>query len=335
MTQPSDSFRRVKVAELRRFEWEQPSSQVAKWTFLVLVLFVVVAVIWASVTQIQLYGLVLGQLEPERKLTVVEMPFAGRVLEIRARLWREVKKGDVLFVVDGVGTDAAESVLKLERSNNQLLDALKTLETATVDATQQQRKLESVRAVFAVGAASRLEFKEAQENAARAKVVLDQAKLRVQGLKLEQTQQKRLSKLIIRAPISGIVTTLAVQQAGKLANMGIALLEILPSGSTLIFRGELSESERPKVREGAKAEVAWAAYPRQKYGVTRGIVKAISPNSNGKYALEIRFAKLVLEGPLGNRPLLPGMTAEARVIAATKPALGLLWDWLRGVNPLD
>jgi hypothetical protein len=65
------------------------------------------------------------------------------------------------------------------------------------------------------------------------------------------------------------------------------------------------------------------------------VVKAIAPTSTGKYALEIRFAALKLEGPLGNRPLLPGMTAEARVIAATKPALGLFWDWLRGVNPLD
>ncbi len=316
-------------------EWQQPSSRVAHFTFWVLALFVVVAIAWASITQIQLYGLVLGSLEPMKKLSTLEMPFAGRVLEIRAQLWRKVKKGDVLFIVDGVGTDAAESTLKLERTKNQLADALKTLETAQTDSTQQARKLELVRAVFEVGAASRLEFKEAQENASRAKVMLEQAQLRIQGLKLEQVQQKRLLRLVVRAPISGTVATLAVQQSGKLVNMGMPLLEILPSAAKLVFRGELAESDRPKVKENAKAEVAWNAYPRQKYGITHGIVQAISPTSSGKYALEIRFGKLVLEGPLGNRPLLPGMTAEARVIAATKPALGLLWDWLRGISPLD
>lgn len=332
------SMLRIHNSSLSRqilLEWEQPSSRVAHSTFWVLALFVVAAVIWASITQIQLYGLVLGQLEPEKKLSTVEMPFAGRVLEIRAQLWREVKKGDVLFIVDGVGTDAAESTLKLERSKNQLADALKTLETAQTDATQQARKLELVRAVFEVGAASRMEFKEAQENAARAKVILEQAQLRIQGLKLEQVQQKRLLRLVVRAPISGTVANLGVEQAGKLVGAGNPLVDILPSGAKLLLRGYLSESDRPKVKENAKAEVAWNAYPRQKYGVTHGVVKAISPTSSGKYALEIRFAKLVLEGPLGNRPLLPGMTAEARVIAATKPALGLLWDWLRGVSPLD
>ena len=320
---------------MQKSEWNQPSSRFAHWTFWVLAMFVVAAIVWSAITQIQLYGLVLGQLEPERKLSTVEMPFAGRVLEIKAQLWRKVKKGEVLFVIDGVGTDASESKLKLERTKNQLEDASKSLETASVDAAQQRRKLEAVQAVFEVGAASQLEYKEAQENAARAKVVLEQAQLRIQGLRLEQAQQQRLLRLSVRAPMAGIVASLAVQQSGKLAAMGTPLLEILPSGSNLVFRGELSESDRPKVREGAKAEVAWNAYPRQKYGVTHGLVKAISPTSSGKYALEIRFAALKLEGPLGNRPILPGMTAEARVIAATKPALGLLWDWLRGVSPLD
>jgi multidrug resistance efflux pump len=316
-------------------EWQQPASRVAHWTFWILALFVVAGIIWSAITQIQLYGLVLGQLEPERKLSTVEMPFAGRVLDIKAQLWREVKKGDVLFVVDGVGTDASESKLKLERSKNQLEDAQKTLENASLDAAQQLRKLEAVKAVYEVGAASRLEYKEAKENATRAKTVLAQAQLRLRGLKLEQAQQQRLLRLVVRAPISGTVANLAVEQTGKLVGAGNPLVDILPRGAKLVLRGYLSESDRPKVRENAKAEVAWNAYPRQKYGITSGVVKAIAPTSTGRYALEIRFAALKLEGPLGNRPLLPGMTAEARVIAATKPALGLFWDWLRGVSPLD
>ena len=77
---------------MQKSEFHQPSSRFAHWTFWVLALLLSFGAPSPKSNST-------GQPEPERKLSTVEMPFAGRVLKTKAQLWREVKKGEVGFAL--------------------------------------------------------------------------------------------------------------------------------------------------------------------------------------------------------------------------------------------
>jgi len=128
--------------------------------------------------------------------------------------------------------------------------------------------------------------------------------------------------------------TLSVERTGAVVGAGSRIAEILPDGVPLVLRGYVTEADRPKLQQGAVAEVSWNAYPRQKYGFTTGRVTGIASVSSNQYEVLISFSRLELRGEsFGVRSLLPGTTAEARAIATSKTALAMLWDWVRGVNP--
>lgn len=144
--------------------------------------------------------------------------------------------------------------------------------------------------------------------------------------------------LEVRSPVSGKVARLLLRYDGEIIAQGQPLAEILPESVPMVFRAQARESDRPKLRILAEAEVAWNGDPRQKFGVSRGRVIGISPTShlNGKvpvYEVEIRLEDLSLRGPSGVKMVFPGMAGEARVISSKKTVLQLFVDWLRGVDP--
>ncbi len=318
-----------------QLEWERPLSKGSRWTFWLLMILVISAAIWASIAQVQVYALVRGSLEPKGQTVAVDTPVSGRVLEVRTQLWGTVHKGDVLFVLDAVGTDATDTKLQFETLQAQASEASRALEFTQADVRQRGRVVKDKIILEAASAIPRAELVDAQDALEKAQLSLRQAEAKLNVFKVQLTQSERRQRVLILAPANGRISFLAVREVSKAVGTGQGLATILPEGVPLQFRGFAQESDRPKLLEGRMTEVAWNAYPRQKYGITLGHVSGIAPSSSPTFEVTIDFKKLELKGPNSSKELLPGMTGEARVIATKKTALSLFWDWVRGVNPWD
>jgi HlyD family secretion protein len=193
----------------------------------------------------------------------------------------------------------------------------------------------------------RLDLETARNKLRRAALILERNRIHIRSLKIQGDQGKRRSHLLIHAPVTGLLTRLVIRGNAQMVPAQARLAEILPDGVPLEFRAALPESERPKVRAGARAEISWNGFPRSQFGVTTGKVIAISPisstassrtgsggsaNAAPSFELHIALDRLEIARSNGRRAV-PGLAGEVRVIANRKTALELAWDWLRGLNP--
>jgi multidrug resistance efflux pump len=298
--------------------------------------------LWASRAPVQIYALASGALEPRGEIVAIDSNASGRVTRVLIQPWQRVVKNQILFEIDATGADARDGKLQREILNSQLEESKRDLGLARADWAEQTKQVGVLESLYAVGATPRLDLETARSKLERVAMTLDRARVHIRSLELQRDQLARRSGLLIRAPVTGLLTRLAIRGTAQMVQSNSRLAEILPEGVPLEFRASLPESERPKVRVGARAEISWNGFPRSQFGVTSGRVVAISPVSSGPTSgaistgpsYELRVAPDRLEIARSNgRRAMPGLAGEVRVIASRKTMLGLAWDWLRGLNP--
>jgi multidrug resistance efflux pump len=319
------------------YTWEKPFSNSFRFTFYLLLAFVLAGLYWAYWTKTQVYVLVPGSLEPKGQIITLAAPVAGRVTNVRATPWANVQKGEVLFELDALGTNQAQSQLQLGMKEAELSEAEHSLAVAREDVTQQQRLFEQATQLWDAGAIPKNEYLLAQENFNKSRETLAQLEARLETATLAMTQAQQNSSFIITSDTAGRIAQLTVRNEGDIVSYGAPLAEVLPDDVLLIFKALAPESSRPKLKIGSPAEIAWNGLPRQKYGVSQGEVVAISPtvivkDGRAVYEVEISVASLELTYKDKTQTVLPGMAGEVRIISSRQNVLSLVWDWLRGIN---
>ncbi len=159
---------------------------------------------------------------------------SGRIAEMQVHDNQQVKKGDVLFVVDPDSYRIA------------LAEAEARAHAAKAQREQARHQMERRRRISDGSVAQEerdnmeLQAEIAQANYAQAVAVRDRAAL-------------DLERATVRAPATGFVTNLATHR-GDHAVAGKALLAVIDSESFYIY-GYFEENKLARVHEGAKAEI--------------------------------------------------------------------------------
>jgi HlyD family secretion protein len=145
--------------------------------------------------------------------------------------------------------------------------------------------------------------------------------------------------LVIRAPVSGVITDVTSTQPGDKVQANMPLFGIAPAGARPVVRIEIAEADRAFLREGQPVKLKFSAFPYQRYGLIGGTLEYISPATKaaaatkapvyeGRIALERDFY-LVADKKV---PLRYGMTAAAEVIVRQRRLIDLALDPLRQVG---
>ncbi len=319
-------------------EWEHPAPRKSRWVLWLLLALIGSLVGGAWLTPVQVYALAPGALEPRGQLLRLNTPASGRLTYIGLQPNQHVQRGSLLYILDGLGSSAEEARLQLEASHAQAEEAVRTLAQVREQLAQRDRIAKLQTKLYAAGAIARIEYLEAHEILRQSQAAVRVAEARVAGLQAQTQALNSRRSIKIISPVSGRVLLVQSHRKGETIASGQPLVDILPEDVPLVFRAYVPERERPKLRQGAATEVAWNAFPRLRFGLSKGRVNWISPstliqNNIAVYEVEIGLDSLWLESVEGKRQIMPGMTGEARVIAATRDALSLFWDWIRGVNP--
>lgn len=236
----------------------------------------------------------------------------GRVVEIRARLGDEVKKGQVLLRVESADLAAAFS------------DYRKALADEQLARTQLERSTD----LYGRGAISQNDLQVAQDTEAKAKVDVENTTEHVRVLGGDLNSPGAI--VDIRAPISGVITDQEVTNAAGVAGLGSPNPFTVSDLSTVWVLCDVYENDLPTVRVGDTAEVRLNAYPDR---VFSGRIGNIGPVLDPT----VRTAKVRIE--VGNPGLMRiGMFATAtfygqkREKFAAVPATAILHlhdrDWV-------
>jgi cobalt-zinc-cadmium efflux system membrane fusion protein len=234
--------------------------------------------------------------DPARTVKVLP-PVTGRIIDLKVQLGDRVAKGQPLAVLDSgdlaqaySDDDKARSMLRLTRLT---LDRARGLVQAGGGAVKDLQQAES-------------DYAQAQAEFQRA-----EARLKEIGASAELSGKSRL--LTLTAPAAGSVTDLAIAP-GAFANDPTASIMTIASLDAVWITANVPEKDLAFVTVGQIVNVTLPAYPGKIFAGKVQFISAVLDSDTRRAKTRIAFAN-----PDG--ALKPGMFANARFIAPSKPEL--------------
>lgn len=201
--------------------------------------------------------------------------------------------------------------------------------------------------------AAALEGRRSQNLAgiARAKQSISETRLRISELKtamvnevvqqLSQTQaelfdladrirasEDKLTRMEVQAPIEGTIVNLQVHTLGGVIAPGAPLLDIVPSGDSLVIEVRVDPGDIDVVRTGLEAHVRISAFSQRNMTPISGVVTYVSADrlndertGVGYYVARIILKEKDIFEALQGAKLQPGMQAEVMIATGTRTAL--------------
>lgn len=175
--------------------------------------------------------------------------------------------------------------------------------------------------------------KQTQEGSFRSQALteLSQAEGDIAGLQENlKSAGERVNRGELRAPVDGIVNSIALTTIGGVVEPAMKLIEIVPADDQLKIVARVSPDEVAFLRPGQDVKVKITAYDPQKYGSLSGKLTRIGANSvtdrEGKvsFEIEVRTDKNYLGSAEKPMPISPGMVANAEIVTGKRTILEYL-----------
>lgn len=171
-------------------------------------------------------------------------------------------------------------------------------------------------------------------------VVAEQSELREALPRLNE----RVSRTVIRAPMDGIVNQLNFRTPGGFVNTGDVVLELVPTGESLIIEARIQPQDISRIRLDDAVRIRLSAYDSAKYGTVDGRVIRISPDAvtddrsgtvSSYFLVDVAIeGALILDDTGEAVSLIPGMTATVDVLSGKRTVLEYFWQPIAGVKEL-
>ena len=167
---------------------------------------------------------------------------------------------------------------------------------------------------------------EIQENRTRARQELNEFNYRMKKF------DDNLRRTAIKAPVDGIVKTLYVDTKGGVIGPGRTILDIVPTGDSLVVEAQLSIEDITSVKPGQDAVVKLASRNARRVGKISGRVVHISPDAlateqgHTYYSTRIKTDKDYSIWGDERYQLIPGMGVAVFIHTGKRTVLEYLLD---------
>jgi multidrug efflux pump subunit AcrA (membrane-fusion protein) len=264
----------------------------------IIVGFVIVALLWASFSMIDVVTESRGVLVPEGYVKPVQAAGAGVVQNVFVKEGEQVERGQPLIQLDATEMRTRLGKLReeLETSRSQLRQLM--VNRPVAETLEQQNRI------------ARL-----------------QSDITAAELSLQHTT--------ITAPVGGVLTTLEVRNTGAVLQEGQTIATISPAGARLLVEAQVPNKDIAFIERGLPARLKFDAFPFQDYGTVDGTVIEVAPDAQESKDAE-SFYKVRIEPSQTNIlakgktiPLKPGLTLTAEIVTERKSILDLILEPFR------
>jgi len=146
----------------------------------------------------------------------------------------------------------------------------------------------------------------------------------------EAALQDRLSRVVIRAPESGMVLDMKVHTVGGVVQAGKPLMDIVPLSSDLVIEARVAPVDIDRLELGKTADIRFSAFNNATTPVIEGKLTRISADrltdertGDPYYLVRVNVTDDGMK-KLANRKLQPGMPAEVLINAGDRTMLEYL-----------
>lgn len=165
----------------------------------------------------------------------------------------------------------------------------------------------------------------------------DRVNERLDALIAEKTQHEevlrkledRVSRLVLRSPVRGIVKGLSVNTVGSVIRAGETVLEIVPIDKELVVQVRIPPQHIGHIKPGQHVKVKLSSFDFSKFGLIDGTLDQVSATTfNGEagdrfYQGKVRLSQNYV-GKDKSNAVMPGMTVMAEIITGRKTILEYL-----------
>jgi HlyD family secretion protein len=272
-------------------------------------LLVVTALAVAALVKVDQIVTVEGTLRTLRSTQDLKPDQAGVVTEVLVKEGEFVTKGMPLVGLDTTILEGRKQALAAQSSQigtssraeaERLRGALAQLDSNEIGLRSQiainRQQLASLRTLERQGAASRFQLLDYEKTEADLNTQLrrnndERIKLRAESqqnlaelaraeadIRAEAVENReQLQRVVLRAPVAGTILNLKAKTS-QVVGAGEVLLQLVPTDS-LRAQAFISNQDLAFVRQGQKADIALAAYDRNKYGTIPGSVSTIGTDA--------------------------------------------------------
>jgi HlyD family type I secretion membrane fusion protein len=141
--------------------------------------------------------------------------------------------------------------------------------------------------------------------------------------------QDRLSRMVIRSPISGIVNELAVNSVNGVIAPKETLMSIVPDGADLVVEAKLSPTDIDQAVSGQPARLRFSAFNQRTTPEVAGTVETIGAAATLEQATGQTYylSTITIAGGLkqvAGKPIVPGMPVEVFLTTGERSAFSYL-----------
>lgn len=145
-----------------------------------------------------------------------------------------------------------------------------------------------------------------------------------------------LARVVVRAPLDGIVQNLKVHTIGGVIRPAETIMEIVPSDDELIINANVRPLDIDSIDQGDVAEVRFSAFSSRTIPLIQGKIEVLSadtiqpenPNVEPYYLARVRVAQEDVPDEIRGR-LLPGMPAEVIIVTGERTLVDYLMKPLK------
>lgn len=235
--------------------------------------------------------------------------------------------------------ELTEQMLTMRKgmAEKRLVTRITLLETERAAVTargEEDRILKEINLIKQELAESQSRFYESQNQILQEPLdQLGQLKAQIAETEEELSKVKsRLDELWVRAPASGLVFSLSVNNPGQVIQPGSVLMQIVPDDVKLQAEVRISPDDIGYLHLGQKVNLKISSYDFARYGYAKGTLSRISafstldetekPYFKGWVALDKNY----LGSEESRFPLMPGMVVSADILTGEKTLLAYLAD---------
>lgn len=137
-------------------------------------------------------------------------------------------------------------------------------------------------------------------------------------------QQDKVTRLIVRAPVRGLVQELPQKAIGEVVKPGDLVAKVVPLNQELVAEVQVQPADIGHIKLGATTEVKVTTYDYARYGAITGKLQHISATTfqteKGEpyYKAVIALDKSFVGSGKSKRDVLPGMVVQADIITGAK-----------------
>lgn len=318
---------------------EKPSHIAGKVIIIGIALLLLVSIIWAALSKINVIVSGTGNISPQNSIVTIKSTISGVVSKINYSDGDYVKAGDLLVTLETENIDA--QINKLEDSINRLKveAAIKNIYLEDVNkqvnvADYDDKYSDLINNIILENKLKLLELE--RYNGETANIIklqyitelsgkIAQIDGEIEGYENELKALKlQLENYQIKSPINGYISGMAVNSTGQMVTQADVLLQIVPTDKPLVFEGYIQDKDIANIKIGDVAKIKISAYLYSDYGDIDGRVTYISKSSyqiegmGNVYKIEVEIDS---EGFSEEIKLMSGMSGTVEIDVGKRSVL--------------